>query len=295
MSNNESNKNIETSLKFKTRHEKKKKLRKRIAALFIAAVVLVAAVSAFVLLSENDFDLDKLVASFGADESTSDTTVQPANLAGRINFLLVCSDDNSQTIRYMGLLCADLNTPALKLHLLSPSETVTADNYTGTFSEHFTYAGMAQLVRAVEESTSISVERYVRATDSTFKKSVKLFDGLEYSVPQRAVCELSGVSFIIESGLQTLTPDMLMRYMIYLSVDETNDMETLGKIICAMLDASLTQGNFERGESLFGRLSNYLDTDISVMDFTNHSAKLMDFISNENRLPAEPAETLEGF
>lgn len=294
MKNSDINKNIKTSLKFRTGHEKKGKSTKRLVVLFAVVMILVASVSLAVTLAENEFNLGNIGQTIG-ETTTDEITTQQESVVGKTNFLLVCTDDDSTVVRYAALLCADMNVHQLRLFMLELDRTCTANNFSGTLVQHYQHAGMPQLVRAVEQYTQVGIARYIMATDSSFKKAVKLFGGLQFDVPVTTVCELNGVTFTIDKGLQTLTPDMMMRYMIHLSQGGAADEKVLAQLLCAMIDSALSEESLENSEQLFRNLSNYVNTNISVVDFAAARTAIGAFIGSSERTPSVVTDSAQDF
>ena len=279
---------------FNAQNSRRTKLTKDIVVFFLVAVALVAAVSVVVALKENDFKFRNIIASINPDaQTTTEETTVPDVLSGRVNFLLVLSDSTTGALRYASILNTDLNTLSMRMYMLPDDTFVTANGYTGNWSEQYLYGGMNQLVLAVEEMTGISIERYMSTNDRSFLDTLKLFDNITYTVPESVNCILNGISYTIEAGTQQMTPDTVQKYLIYLC---DNDMyEETANLLCGIINSYLTPGIVYKSDSLFKRLSNIFDTDISAMDYAKYSEKIASFITNEERVPAAYSEDLTDF
>ncbi|MCQ2462649.1 MAG: hypothetical protein MJ177_04500 [Clostridia bacterium] len=270
---------------FNAQSAKKSKLTKDIVILFLAAVALVAAVSLIVALKENDFKFRNIIASVnpGAETTTEETTV-PDSLSGKVNFLLSCQDTSTGNPRFIAILNTNLNNLSMRMYVLEQGTTVTANDYTGNLNEHFLHGGMTQLVLAVEELTGISIERYICADDKNFLEATKLFDNITYEVPQTVVFAINGISYTLDAGRQEMTPDTVQKYLIHLCQSREN--VELSNLLCSVINSYLTPINAMRSETVFKKLSNLFDTDISAMDYAKYKEKISSFINNEQRVPA---------
>ena len=291
---NKKKQQVPSSVVFHAEQSRRGKLSKNIVIVFFVILLATAAVSAFVLLKENDFKISNIRRSINPNaEITTEAPTEPSVLSGKVNLLLACNEDGTNELYYAAVLDIDLNRLSMNVCIIPTDTMVTADGYTGNLHEQFAHGGMPQLALAVEDVTGIGIERYIRAGLSDFKKAIKLFDSIEYFVPETSVCEMNGVSFTIESGRQELTPDLLIRYMTYLS--QTKDAYKLSDLLCAVLNETATAETLRDADYYFNSLSNLFDTDISAMDFAKYREKITAFLTDENRVPASPAENTDSF
>lgn len=275
MKKNNSNFRIKTSLEFKTDKEQAGRKKFTFALFFSIGIVMLACVCLLLLLKEYDFDIDNIIGRApDTTETSEETTQEPVKLEGNASFLLLCSNDSGKKVHHAAILTVDLGEAQMKLITVNAKKKVSANGFSGNLSEHLERGGMAQAVAAAESLTEIKISRYIRATDTSFKGLVKVFGGVPCTVDEKITYSVDGVGYIIEAGTQTLTADMSYKYMYYLSQQNKNKPEKMSEFLSDMLSAFMTQDNFSRADSIYKKLVNILDTDISAYDFANNKAGL---------------------
>ncbi len=275
MKKNNSNFRIKTSLEFKTDKEQAGRKKLTFGLFFSIGIVMVACVCLLLLLREYDFDIDNIIGrSPDTTQESEETTAEPVTFEGNANFLLLCSDDDGKKVHHAAVLSVDLSKASMMIKTVNAKKNVTADGFSGNLSQHLSHGGMAQVVAAVESLTDLEISRYVRATDTTFKGLVKVFGGVACTIDEKITYSVDGVGYIIEKGTQTLTADMSYKYMYYLSQQNKNKPEKMSEFLSDMLCEFMTTENFTRADTIYKKLVNILDTDISAYDFANNKAGL---------------------
>lgn len=275
MKKNNSNFRIKTSLEFKTDKEQKGRKKLTFGLFFTIGVVMLACVCLLLLLREYDFDVDNIIGrSPQTTKESESTSLEQAVPTGKASFLLLCSDDDGEKVHHAAIVTVDLDKTQIKIKTLDSKKSYSANGFSGTLSKQLSHGGMAQAVAAVEEMTGTKISRYIRATDTSFKGVVKIFGGVPCTVEKKISYSLDGVGYIIDKGTQTLTADMSYKYMYYLSQQNENEPETMSDFLADMLLEFLTSDNFYRVDSIYKKLVNILDTDISAYDFANRKSSL---------------------
>lgn len=295
MKKNNSNYKINTSLEFRTNKEQKGHRKFTFGIVFGIGVVMLACVCVLLLLREYDFDIDNLIGRTPETTETSETTVITPTLEGSATFLLVCSDDDSKYLHHAAIANVSLGEGKIRIYTLDAEDVVQANGFNGSLSKHLSHGGMVQLRSAVESLTGVTVSRYIRATDSSFKGLIKIFGGVPCNVKEKVRYSVDGVGYIIEKGEQTLTPDISYKYMYYLSQRNENKPETMSGFLSDMLCAFLTQENYAKADKIFKSLVNILDTDISAFDFSNNKVSLGQFIAETEGTKAELVKNTDSF
>lgn len=275
MKKNNSNFRIKTNLEFKTDREQKSHRKFTFGLFFTVGVVMLGCVCLLLLLREYDFDVDNIIGrSPDTTQISEDTTVDAVTPTGSANFLLLCSDDDGERVHHAAVLTVDLEKNQTVIKTLDAKKNYSANGYSGTLSKQLAHGGMSQVVAAVESATEMNISRYVRATDTSFKGVVKIFGGVPCTVEKKITYSVDGVGYIIDKGTQTLTADMSYKYMYYLSQQNENKPEKMSDFLADMLAEFLTKENFSRVDSIYKKLVNILDTDISAYDFANQKSNL---------------------
>lgn len=288
---------IKTSLEFRTDKEKKGKRRFTMGFFILIGIIMLGCVSMLLLLKEYDFDIDNIIGrSPETTENTSDVS-SDYSLEGDVTFLLAVSDDNAKKLHHAALVNADISDGSIKIYTVDVNKTYNEDGFKGSLSSAFTKTdgSMLSIKEAVEKITGVSVTRYIRATDTSFKGLVKTFGGVPYDVKERVQYSCDGVGYIIEKGRQTLTADMSYKYMYYLSQQNADKPQEMSRFLCAILDVILTPQNMTKADTYYSKLRNLLDTDVSAFDFSNNKSGLSQLVTLYRSGSCEIVDSTSGF
>ncbi|MGN0463572.1 MAG: LCP family protein [Acutalibacteraceae bacterium] len=275
MKKNNSNFRIKTSLEFKTDKEQIGHRRLTFGLIFGIGTVMLACICLLLLLREYDFDVDNIIGrTTETSETSEESTSEPVRMDGKTTFLLLCSDDDGEKVHHAALLDVDLGKAEMKITTVDAKKSASVNGFSGNLSQQLAHGGMTQAVAAAESMTNAKISRYIRATDTSFKGVVKVFGGVPCTIDSRISYSVDGVGYIIDKGTQTLTADMSYKYMYYLSQQNENKPEKMSEFLADMLVTFMTEENFNRVDTIYKKLVNILDTDISAYDFANNKASL---------------------
>lgn len=275
---NKNKKTINTSLEFRTNKEERGHKKLTFALFFGIGLIMLTCVCVLLLLKEYDFDIDNIIGRAPETSSEVSAEADPVEYEGVVNFLVVCSDDKNKGLHHVAIVSADVGNGTVGIHTLDAQRIVTVGGYEASLSDQFKHGGMPQLLFAAKEMSAMEISRYIRATDTSFKSLVKLFGGIPCNVEEKINYSVDGVGYIIEKGRQTLTADMSYKYMYYLSQQNKNRPDEMSGFLGSMLNVFFTEGNLKNSDSLYKKLVNILDTDISAFDFSNNKSALESFI-----------------
>ncbi len=261
---------MKKSSKHKLRFDTEKNARssrfRRFAVAFSCFFIILASISFLLLLSHYDFDLSA-IASHGDEQQTEEETTQaPApEVEGIRNYLLLCTADSDNSIRFISIATADLNQKILNIHPLDPTVSVDITGCNGNFREQLDYGGTAQLVLAVEKYSGIKIDKYVRSTDSKFKSIINYVGGIEINVEKQIDIRTPELTAVIAKGPQTMTGDIMLKYIRCFEKDHIKQAE----IIADMIEQKLTSTNLSKADSYYKKIINLTESDISVVDFAD--------------------------
>ena len=253
-------------LRFSTEKNTRSLRFRRFAVAFSCFFILLASISFLLLLRHYDFDLSA-IASHGDEEKTAEeTTTAPApEVEGVRNYLLICTADRDNSIRFVSIVTADLNRKALNILPLDPAEKVSVTGCNGTFSQQLDYGGTAQLVLAVEKSSGITIDKYVRSTDSDFKSIVNYVGGIEVNVEKQIDIRTPELTAVIAKGPQTMTGDVLLKYIRCFE----NNPEKQAEIISDMIEQKVTVNHLNKADTYYKKIINLAESNISIVDFAD--------------------------
>lgn len=261
---------MKKSNKHKLRFDTEKNTRslrfKRFAVAFSCFFILLASVSFLLLLKHYDFDLSAIASHGEEDQTAEETTAAPApEVEGVRNYLLLCTADGSNSIRFISVVTADLNQKLLSIRPLDPAASVSVTGCSGNFSQQLDYGGTAQLVLAVEKSSGMRIDKYIRSTDSKFKSIINYVGGIEVNVEKQIDIRTPELTAVIAKGPQTMTGDTMLKYMRCFE----NSPEKQAKIIADMIEQKITLSNLNKADIYYKKIINLSESDISIVDFAD--------------------------
>lgn len=283
-------------LEFKTKEHMEKVKKKKYFLIFSVFLLVFGVVSTLMFLTHYDFDLSNLFEGREPETAVEETTLKTDLTSfGSANFLAMCISDDAKSIRFISVINADLANKRIRVSTLSPQMTAKVDGNVFTLEKHFKQGGVAQTLKAVENLSRISIERYACSTDNGFTEAInsmtkakagKFAMRVEETINHRD----DNFNLFISKGDEPTTFDgeTLLKYFRYLGLESTDDGLFLQAItIRDMLAFFITQTNLENGEELFGLLYNSMEPkniNITGFDFNNGKTKIEHLLALENAL-----------
>lgn len=231
---------------------------------FILIILALALFSVITLIDEN--------SNTPAADSTE---IDPALLNPSANHLstrLVFAFTDTEKTKVLSIMSADFSSKDKQLvySFISPASVIEYNGTTATLSEHFAAGGAGQLIPAVSALTATDCDRYIVADDTSFGRLLQFLGDTEVTIENRISYDHNGVSFIIDEGQQTLTPDMMLKYYLYLITNDSLNGEKIASIIINCFERLLSSEDETAFESAIG----YFETDISAQDYSNNKELL---------------------
>lgn len=231
---------------------------------FILIILALALFSVITLIDENS-----------KTPAADSTEIDPALLNPSANHLsarLVFAFTDTEKTKVLSIMSADFSSKDKQLvySFISPASVIEYNGTTATLSEHFAAGGAGQLIPAVNALTATDCDRYIVADDNSFGRLLQLLGDTEVTIENRISYDHNGVSFIIDEGQQTLTPDMMLKYYLYLITNDSLNGEKIASIIINCFERLLSSEDETAFESAIG----YFETDISAQDYSNNKELL---------------------
>lgn len=243
------------------KQEKTKRFRAFIVA-FIAFVLVLGSISTLIFMKSVNFDLQNLLKSPDDTRTTEEsTTTEIQSVAIRdAAVLLVCCDTNNR-LSLLSLVRADSAQNRIAVCALD-TETVpaTAQN---TFQTVYEKNGMAGLENAVSSVYGIQIDRYVKLSEANLKKAISAIGDISVEIPAPISYRGADFSLYLDSGVQTLTGDLFVKFVSYTDLDGQN------RATAALVQATLQSLSGTACEKQFNTLFNLSDSDFSVVDLTD--------------------------
>lgn len=284
-------------LEFKTKRHVEKAKRKKYYLIFSIFILVFGAVSTLVLLKSVNFDLSNLFEGRETESAAGETTQKTVPIpSGSGNFLALCVSNNSESVRFIAVINADLDNNRIRVSTLSPKLSAKSEGKFSTLEDHFKQGGTPQMVKAIENLSGISIKKYACSTDSGFNDALRIIDrGGKFTMPIDKTINHRDNKFnhrgdkfdlFIPAGDQAFNGEMLLKYLRYLGLETTTDGLFLqAETISAMLRFYMTRSNFENGEELFGLLYNSMEEiNITGLDYNSNEAIIEILIELEDAI-----------
>ena len=270
--------------------DKKRKTTILICAFLCFAIVL-GSVSTLLLWKSLNYDFNNIFKPEGASTTIPVTTEKSDSvvLEGKALFLVAVTSDDGKQTRFINFINIDLSKKTIKI--IPVDHTLKATGAKLSFAQILETNGAKDLVSQINSYYDVKVDRYAVFTDSGFKSvyralgdiTIKINEDLEYDTPDMFL-ELS-------RGDNVLTPEKTFKYMKYICETEKGyECSKLNsEIIVASFNAFFNNQKFLSADSLFSKLINYCNTDITIVDFTDSKDEI------EYLLPKTSKEKLKVF
>ncbi len=188
----------------------------------------------------------------------------------KADFLFALTDSEKKQLVSAMVVSFDSQNATASYYFLPTGGAVSVSGIYDSLSGHLESGGTTQLILAASEYTGVEFDRYAVVTESAFGSLIEKLGETTVNIETRVSYEHKGVSFIIEEGTQTLTPDMLLKYFIYLLSDTQNNGKKIADLIIGMVEKITSSEDDAVLESDFCSALGFFETSISALDFTNN-------------------------
>ncbi len=266
------------------KQEKTKRFRAFIVA-FVAFVLVFGSVSTLIFMKSLNFDLQNLLQSPDDADTTAETTTEsvlPVVVRDSAVLLLCCDTDNQLTL--LAVLCTDAEKNVLSVCALD-TNTLAAPSSDTDFQTIFIKNGMAGLKNAVSSAYGIQIDRYIKLTESNFKKAISAVGDISMEISAPIAYRGEDFSLYLDAGVQTLTGDLFTKYLRYVDVNGKS------RATAALVEATLQSMATNNREKQFNTLFNLSDTDFSIVDLTDTNGLVNVYIALRDSVTVEPLQS----
>ena len=270
-----------------TYHFEDKRRKGKNTALFVIAFVcfsiVLSAVSLLMLWRSYDYDFGNIVKT--PQTSQTDTTApvtQPVQLTGSASILLVHTSEDSKQLRAVNAVMVELSSGTIKIVPFT-ADTKTAGGE--TLEESFLASGMKGLTAAVSSIDGCVCDKYVNITDSALINIIKYLGDLQYTLSSPVSYVTEELAIELPAGEQLLSPETVLKLVKYnnavYSSEEASQRNAV--LLAAAVNKYYTADIAGKSTELYTQLINYVQSDISVVDFQNARARLEAFAQSDTR------------
>lgn len=249
---------------------KKTPEKKSVVIAFGLLIVVIALVSGAFVLAEKRGDEGQTTASA---ESSFAVKSAADYKELKANFLFVLNDED-----VIKLLCAvRLNSDqgTARVAFIDPDTQCTVNNIGGSMHDHLRNGGIKELLWAVGEYANISIERYIIGDEGDFTALMRHMGDIETFIEENVVYSHDGLSFIIEKGDQALTPDMMLKYFLYLCENQPGMCHKIAEMMALYAETLFFDEDGSKIDSSFSALMSTMETNISALDLAEYKATVL--------------------
>ncbi|MBQ3044456.1 MAG: LCP family protein [Clostridia bacterium] len=281
------------NLMFRTTRQNSGNDNKKFAAILIASVVLILAVSIFVIMSKNDFDVKNVLGG----DAVSETQAQPVDtqeneIEASKTYFLWCADDSENSLYFAWLV--NFTLPERRVTVCALDLDTRLDE-AGSIRQVFKSDGIKELVSCMEAAFETDIDGYIGSDDGSFKSMINYFGGIDITVPEQIEYRSGDLTVILVKGRQNLKGDSLFKYLRYLGTLGEKGRSLQAAALSEMLDFVFKPSNLNRCSSIFSRISNTLETDLTIVDYSSAEEGIKQFVENgiSSKRTADTPEEME--
>ena len=236
-----------------------------------AAAVIFGAVSFFVILAMNDFDLSlalgKRQETTPAEESTTADTGDVAalqELTDAVNFLALCV--NEKELTFCMVVSVQPSDGIIRVKPVSPDFVLETEGGKMRLSDIIQRGSVKDVVDGFARK-AIPIARYVLVTEDNFVSLLQKLGPVDIVLETAYDFTDEAIRYTYAAGQASMAAEAMMSYMkSAASGDELLRLQA--NAAAAVIRTHFTAENAEKGEEFFSELINLVTTDISVFDYT---------------------------
>ncbi len=244
---------------------------------FIAIILFLSTLSvAMIVLESVQNKPQETTVDAMAQESTTQQEQITMPERGQLKTNILFALDNDQGDLHMLLVMSvDSETQESKVLFLDPKAVCKVNEIEESLVYHLKNGGASQLVLAVREYTGLDIERYLVGDEKAFVNLVKYLGDVEVDVKHGISYNHDGLSYIIDKGVQVMTPDMLLKYLVYLTSNTEKYAESIRTLLALFAKMLFDCETSQQAQDNFGKVIGLFETNISALDFSENKAAVI--------------------
>ncbi len=262
---------------FELQRRNKKRKSTVLICLFICFVIILGCVSTFLLWRSLNYDFNNFFIK-SDEESTAQppTTLKTDDIVyeGEALFLVAVTSDDGKSIRFINFIDVNMADKTIRVipfdHTVKDSETQLA------YSKILNTKGVNELVYSIEKNMNIDINRYAIFTDTGYKSVFRALGDVTIEVSEDVEYDTPDMFLELKRGENTVSPEKVFKYMKYICETEKGyECSKLNaQVIVSAFEAFYNIDKFNSADTLFSKLINYCESDISIVDYTENKEKI---------------------
>ena len=239
----------------------------------LISLIIIGGAALYIL---NKIDDDK---SSATDSVETNEYYTPTAEDSKTLMLIFDTEDSNSPVTFMVLRI----DPEMKEYVCIPLASTSIIDYDGqilSLEEHYNNGGVIETKNSLESLLGISIDRYIKMNGEGFQKICDILGGVQIYVPSDVDDMESGEQYLAAAQIQKL-----ITYEEYKN-GEQQRMIMVGTIVSSMLNQVSGERVAAGLDNSFTAVINLVDSDISVIDYSESSVALKYLLKQGN----DPAE-----
>ncbi len=246
----------------------KSDLEQKILLCLLAFIILFTAVFLLVFGIKYNFSAKEFFAPNNMEIEQEDVADQLPAVSGKTDLLFVMSNKNTNEMLLCAIFQADMDTVSYKACTLSPN----TETDSGSLAEIYNSSGASGVANSINKLIGIDIDYYIDESYDDYKKMFDSMGSVNYTVLDDVKykdTDKYGYNIKIKAGDQKLDGDNAEKLLRYY-VSQENNFSAANDILLAAASQHINDTNFENRESLFSKMIELSNTNITVKDFTDN-------------------------
>ena len=141
--------------------------------------------------------------------------------------------------------------------------------YEESIRQVFASEGIKKLVADMEAEFETQIDGYIGSDEEGFKSMINYFGGFDITVPEQITYRSGDFALTLVKGKQNMKGDTLFKYIRYLCTLDEDGRDLQADAMSEMLACVFKPSNISKCDSIFSRISNTLETDLTIVDYSS--------------------------
>ena len=243
------------NIMFKTTKQSKGEETKKFVAILVFCVVAVLAVSIFAIVSGNS-----------KDDGGVTLVEEQAEIEAEKTYLFWCADGSE--LRFAWLVNVEMPERRAVVCTLDVNRKL-GGGYEESIRQVFASEGIKKLVADMEAEFETQIDGYIGSDEEGFKSMINYFGGFDITVPEQITYRSGDFALTLVKGKQNMKGDTLFKYIRYLCTLDEDGRDLQADAMSEMLACVFKPSNISKCDSIFSRISNTLETDLTIVDYSS--------------------------
>ncbi len=267
------------NIMFRTERQSADRGFRKFSVAFAVGVLVILLISCLAILNKYDFDIR---TAMGGDSVTETQPVSEKSTEWQEDadktYFFWCADSESKRLRFAWLV--NFRLPEAEVSICTLAPDLLFEGGTETLESMLAKSGPAETVKKLEELTEAPIEGYIGSDDESFKAMINYFGGMDVTVPEQIEYRGKDFTVILVKGRQNLKADSLFKYLRYLNTLGPRGRNLQASALGEILEDVFRPSNMSNSERYFSKLSNTVETDLSIVDYSQSEEGIKVFMKN---------------